>query len=61
MPRHRVGVDRRGHMGVGVAEALADVCQRNAGGEQLRAVGVAQRVKAGTFGQLWSRGAVVPK
>jgi hypothetical protein len=37
---HRVGVDGRRDVRVGVAEALADVGQRDAGGEQLRAVGV---------------------
>ena len=52
MARHHVGVDSRRHMRVGMAEALADVGQRHADGEQLRSVRVTKRVEAGALGQL---------
>ena len=45
--RHRVGIDRRRDVRVGVTEALADVRQRDAGREQVRTV----RVEAGALGQ----------
>jgi hypothetical protein len=53
--RHRVSVDGRRDMRVRVAEALADIGQRDACRQQVRAVRVTQRMEAGAFGSLRSR------
>src|ERR1039457_1568889 len=47
-----VSINRGCDMRTGMTEPLADISQRHAGRQQVRAVGVAQRVKAGALGQL---------
>src|ERR1700735_1911065 len=48
----RVSINRGSHVRAGMAEALAHVRKGNARGQQLRAVGMAERMKAGSLGQI---------